>query len=100
MSLFFDFLDYIFLLLLYDFLLRLSAEEFVEFSQALPSHGPVPRVELHLKGSPNQWLGWLEALEMDDLQIERAGIRAIYRRFHLPASDALSLADELTEQAS
>jgi ABC-2 type transport system ATP-binding protein len=79
---------------------RLTAEEFVEFSQEVPPENPHARVELHLKGSPNDWLGWLESLRMGDLQIERAGIRAIYRRFHLPASGEMESADELTGQAS
>ncbi len=40
------------------------------------------RLEIHLTGDPGSWLAWLATLPLTDMQIEKAGIRAIYQRHH------------------
>lgn len=39
-------------------------------------------VELHIQGEPNTWMTQLAELNLRSLSIERAGIRAVYQRFH------------------
>lgn len=40
------------------------------------------RIQLQLSGEPQQWFDWVAALKLRDVQIERGGIGAIYRRYH------------------
>ncbi len=42
------------------------------------------RIELQLKGEPQQWFQWLSELQLTNMQIQRGGIRAIYERYHHP----------------
>ncbi len=39
-------------------------------------------IELHLSGSPNDWLSWLAEFRLQDVQIEKAGVQALYQRYH------------------
>lgn len=40
------------------------------------------RIELQLAGPPQQWFGWVSSLGLQDMQIQRGGVRAIYQRYH------------------
>lgn len=40
------------------------------------------RVELQLNGDPSEWLNWLAERSIQDMEIERAGIASLYRRYH------------------
>jgi len=48
----------------------------------LRSTGPGTQIELQLKGEPQQWFPWISELKLENLQIRRGGIRAIYERYH------------------
>ncbi len=67
---------------------RLADVPFVQFNQSRQSEvDPRTRlVELHLTGPPQLWLNWLAGLELQELQIDRAGVRAIYQRYHRPVN--------------
>lgn len=61
--------------------------EFVAYLRELPddTHAHSRAIEMQLAGPANTWLDWLQHLGMDDLQIDKAGIRAIYQRHHRAA---------------
>ncbi len=59
---------------------KLKLQSFVEFSRI---HGI--QIELHLSGSPAQWLSWLSATGIQDMTIDNAGVRALYERYHAPS---------------
>lgn len=40
------------------------------------------QIELQLKGEPQQWFHWVSELELENMQIQRSGIQAIYERYH------------------
>jgi ABC-2 type transport system ATP-binding protein len=58
--------------------------KFVDHLSFTEAKNSPTEVEMHLLGSPHEWLGWLAEQEIRPLQIERAGIEAIYRRYHAP----------------
>ena len=61
-------------------LARNVQHDFVE--RALVAKESRGEAELHLLGEPKQWMPWLLEQEFSNVQIERAGIRAIYQRHH------------------
>lgn len=58
---------------------ELKSLSFVEFSRL---NGDA--VELHLSGTPTEWLGWLAATGLKEMTIDNAGVRALYERYHAP----------------
>jgi ABC-type multidrug transport system ATPase subunit len=48
----------------------------------LEKAGVEPRIRLHLKGEPRNWLAWLQQQPLERMTIEKAGIRSVYERFH------------------
>lgn len=62
----------------------LSGPKFVRFVDISDSN-----VELHLAGEPQEWLPWLSGLQLDNLRIDSAGVRAVYERFHRPITSTL-----------
>lgn len=61
-------------------LANLDSLNFIEYSRI-----DGEQVELQLLGSPDNWLGWLSEIELDDMTIDNAGVRAVYERYHAPS---------------
>lgn len=65
--------------------------EFVQFQTQTPQHDL-----MHLSGPPTSWLPWLAEQTQEVLDIEKAGVRAIYDRYLVPqTSDATEAKGEL-----
>ncbi len=50
--------------------------------QLTPSSKPSPRIAFQLSGAPQDWFQWLDDLRLQDLRIERGGIRSVYELHH------------------
>ncbi len=59
-----------------------AKQPFVELYSSSPRDNGGQNIELHLSGSPNLWMSWLSGLQLQDLRIERAGIRTLYEKYH------------------
>jgi ABC-2 type transport system ATP-binding protein len=65
-----------------------AASETEFWSSAAPPAGLVfeqqlgPTRELHLRGDPRLWMEQVRNLPLQGMTVERAGVRAIYERFH------------------
>ncbi len=60
--------------------------EFFDFERGVAA----PKIQMHLAGTPSSWLHWLAEQQLDDLQVERAGIRAVYQQIHAGRFDAVA----------
>lgn len=73
--------------------LRLAAESsaFVTHHQYAPSNR---KVLMHLRGEAKEWMPWVLEQELSAVEIERAGIRAVYDRFNQQHSDSNTFQQE------
>lgn len=74
-------------------------QSFVEYCKILPAESEASesaRIELHFSGPASDWLNWLAQQRLDDIHIERAGIRAVYSQFNSAESQLLEVEGQAT----
>lgn len=81
---------------------QLDASPFVSYWTSLnESHAGSGWLEVHLDADPQHWLNWLAGLGLEELKIERAGVRAFFQQVrHQHASGELGYLPEGNQEAA
>lgn len=59
----------------------LKAFEFCDWAQTRQIENHLS-IRMHLQGDPQRWMPWLSRLAIENMTIQRAGIQAVYERYH------------------
>lgn len=73
--------------------LKVAAEslDFVTHFQADKQSG---KVLLHVRGDADEWMPWIVQQQLSSVEVERAGIRAVYERFNLHDDHSVGTVEE------